>query len=118
MDHKSIVFGSSSHALDGILDSDNSSVDSSDFRGSLNLSPLRSLSRSISKDSDSSYTVVLSNNTISSRALVNKIRASNVDIYDIEYTDDLEDNDLIKMSKNPLWGVSKSGNTLTIKRMV
>lgn len=83
---------------------------------SLNLAPLKSVSSHIRMLSKDHYEVKLKK-SMSASMVARKLQSSNVDIYDIEYSEDLEGNDLIHISSRPLWSVSQTGNVVQIQRV-
>ncbi len=83
----------------------------------LNVSALRSVSRQIKQISKDEFQIVLSNNTITASSIVNKLKGSNCDIYDVVYSEDLEDEELVNVSSKPLWSVNKAGNVIQLKRV-
>lgn len=85
---------------------------------SLNTSALRSVSKQIAQINPNKYQVVLSSNSVTASSIVNKLLGSNSDIYDVVYSEELdEDDDLINKSAKPLWSVSKVGNVVQISRI-
>lgn len=118
MKFNDIDLSADSGQFDGMIESMSKTGHSSQAKSlpSLNLSPLKSVSKQIEQISSNEYKVVLGKG-ISVAAAVQKLKASNIDVYDVVYSEDLEDNDLIRISERPLWSVEKAGNVLQITRV-
>lgn len=79
----------------------------------LNLAGLKSHGVKINQEGRGKYKILASG--LSKGRIISQLKAFN-DI-EISYSDDLEDNDLIKTSKKPLWALEDNGNgTFTIQR--
>lgn len=107
---------SSQQSLDTLLSEKKDSVQcGSEIAPSLKTSGLRSVAALIKRISADEVQVSLRKNMTAKRAA--SILASDSNMYDVVYDEDLENSDLIQKSSNPLWNVTKSGSTLFIKRV-
>lgn len=76
----------------------------------LKVQGLKSISRRVSKVDESTYKVITKSKTITAARLTRTLSSMNLDNYVVEYSDDLEDNELIHMTDKPLWAVTKNND--------
>lgn len=117
MDIQKYDLGQTSH-LDTVLQEsvDASAPASLDIAATLSTSGIKRVAKKITKVDDSNYEITLGRD-ITARQAVRMLKASDSNIYDIEYTEDLDENALINVSDKPLWSLNKSGNVLRIQRV-
>jgi hypothetical protein len=117
MDIQKFHLGSTNH-LDEVLQETESRQSRAhlDIASTLSTNAIKRHAKRINKIDANNYEITLGRDLTAKQAL-RMLKASESNIYDIEYGEDIDQNDLINVSTNPLWSLNKSGNVLRIQRV-
>ncbi len=117
MDLQSYGLGQNQH-FDSVLQDVVSTgrIKQMDLAAALATAGIKRVAKKVHQVSDKEYQITLGRD-ITARQAVRMLKASDSNIYDIQYAEDIDENDLINVTDKPLWSLTKNGNTLSIQRV-
>lgn len=84
----------------------------------LNAGRIESQGCKVVKVSDSEYHINSARNNISLRRMARMLKSSNLNIYDVDYPDDIDENSLIEISEDPLWELEQLRKGVFLLKLV